>query len=94
MCLDFSNPFSYGLGIKPAPGGGSDLHYQHGFNEDHYQSPSSLFGQADLVMFPKTFSDSGDEVGVPRVYGPYLVSHFHRIGESVDWSLYRRDGLP
>ncbi len=91
MCLDFSNPFSYGLAAKPAPGGTNGLHYKNSFNDTAYESAAALFGHADLVMVPKTFSDYASQESVPRIYGPYLHSHFHQIGESKEWILYRRD---
>jgi hypothetical protein len=89
MSLDFSNPFSYGLGIKPAPGGTVGWQYKYTFNDKYHLSPEFMFGRADLVMLPKQFSDGSLSESVPRIYGPYLMSHFHQIGESKDWTLYR-----
>ncbi|MGH9656473.1 MAG: hypothetical protein ACRD6B_23780 [Bryobacteraceae bacterium] len=92
MCLGFSNPFSYGLGIPPAPGGTTVMQYRSTFDDTHRQSPQQLFGKADLVMLPKLSSspDSGDSIH--RLYVPYLKKHFRAIGKSRFWFLYRRDG--
>jgi hypothetical protein len=90
MSLDFTNPFSYGLGIPPAPGGSTNLQYDGSFNAKHNVSPEKLFGAADLVMLPKIFSDESLQHTVPTIYGPFLDSHFELVGESSDWKLYRR----
>ena len=89
MCLDFTNPFSYGLGIKPAAGGANGLQHRSSFNDTHHQTAEDLFGAADLVMVPKIFSDGSLDEPIPRLYGPYLKSHFRLIGESRQWRLYR-----
>jgi hypothetical protein len=94
MSLDFTNPFSYGLGMRPAPGGTTVLQYRTTFDDTHHQSPRELFGLADLVMMPKHFSDPTLPESIPRLYGPYLETHFHLIGESGIWRLYRRDDTP
>lgn len=93
MCLDFSDIYSYALGSKPAPGGAVGLKYKSSFNDRHYIPPAFLFGQADLVIVPKVFSDGSLQESVPRIYGPYLNAHFREIGASRDWVLYRRDTL-
>lgn len=90
MSLDFTNPFSYGLWIPPAPGGSTNLQYNGSFNAQHKVSPERLFGAADLVMVPKSFADQSLQNTVPSIYGPYLEAHFHLIAESWSWKLYRR----
>jgi hypothetical protein len=92
MSLDFTNPFSYGLGMKPAPGGTTVIQYKTTFDDRHRQSPQSLFGRADLVMTPNPgcFSDPTLDYSIPRLYGPYLESHFNLVAKSQYWSLYRR----
>jgi len=94
MSLDFSNPFSYALGMNPAPGGATTLHYRGNFTDDRHPAPQRLFGQANLVIVPVVPSDTGLIYSIPRVYGPYLAAHFHPIGESAGWRLYRRNPEP
>ena len=38
MSLDFSNPFSYALGIPPAQSGATTLHYRTNFSDAHHPS--------------------------------------------------------
>ena len=94
MSLDFSNPFSYALGMRPAPGGATTLHYRGNFSEARHPAPERLFGQASLVMAPVVPSDKGLIFSIPRIYGPYLSAHFHLIGESPGWRLYRHNPEP
>jgi hypothetical protein len=91
MSLDFSNPFSYALGMRPAPGGAITLHYRGNFTDAHHPAPERLFGGASLVMIPVVSSEKGLARSVPRIYGPYLEEHFHPIGESKGWRIYRHN---
>ena len=88
MSLEFSNPFSYGLGLKPARGGTTTLDYLTTFNDTHRPTPEWLIGSARLVMVPKIYSHPSLE-NILRLYGPYLNQHFHAIGESRQWRVYR-----
>lgn len=88
MCLEFTNPFSYGLGMKPARGGATTLDYQTTFSDAHRPTAEWLIGSANLVMVPKTYSYPAYE-NIRRIYGPYLNSHFHVMAESAQWRLYR-----
>ena len=91
MSLDFSNPFSYALGMRPASGGAITLHYRGNFSDSHHPTPERLFGTASLVMQPVAPTEKGLIRSVPRIYGPYLKEHFHPIGESAGWRIYRRN---
>ncbi len=92
MSLDFTNPFSYGLGMRPAYGGTPVFQFGTTFNDRFKPTPAFLIGSADLVVVPKHASDPTLDANVPRIYGPYLKSHFHEAGESRDWVLYRHNG--
>jgi hypothetical protein len=96
--LNFSNPFSFALGMKPAAGGTTWLQYHTNFDEEG-PSPERVFGEASVVMLPKVFSDGTLPDTVPRLYEPYLKSHYAVAAESLNWWLYRRkdeekSGLP
>ena len=91
MSLDFTNFFSYGLGLPPAKGGATFLHQNSDLNESHHPTPEWLLGNACLVMEPKAASEPALEVITDRIYGPYLHTHFHFIGESPQWRMYRKN---
>ncbi|HEX7361138.1 MAG TPA: hypothetical protein VF283_11675 [Bryobacteraceae bacterium] len=90
MSLDFTNPFSYGLAMPPAPGGATVLQYGSTFDNVHRLSAERLFGKADFVMLPKNFSDPTLKDTIGRIYGLYLESHFTKLGESRFWSIFRK----
>ena len=86
--LDFTNPFSFGLGMSPL-GRRHLAAVRHDF-DDAGPSPERVFGDASLVMLPKLFSDKTLADSVPRLYGPFLKQHYALEAESLNWSLYRR----
>ena len=94
MSLDFSNPFSYALSMKPARGGAIALQYETTFNDTYRPTPEWLFGHASLVMVPREFFEDNSRDSIPRLYGPYLNAHFHFVSESALWRLYRNNATP
>jgi hypothetical protein len=95
MSLDFSNPFSYALRIGPAWGGTPmGMQFRTNFDDNNHVEPERLFGHASLVMIPQpeTFSNSSLAGSIPRIYGAWLEKHFHLIGETVFWRVYRNNG--
>lgn len=90
FCLDFSNPFSYGLQRRPAPGGSLWLYYRENFDDVHQPSPERIIGHADLVMVPKQPWDADRFEGTWRNYGGFLTRHFALAAESSSWFMYRR----
>ena len=94
VSLDFSNPFSYAFRIPPAWGGTPmGMQFRTNFDDENHVSPERLFGHAGLVMIPQpqTFSDFSLAANIPRIYGPWLEQHFHLIGETVFWRVYRNN---
>ena len=89
FALDFNNPFSFGLGIKPPAGGVTWLQYHTNFDESG-PPPQRVFEGASLVMLPRQFSDYTLAGNAPRIYGPYLEEHYRLAAESADWRLYRQ----
>lgn len=87
--LNFTNPFSFGLKMKPSRGGTTWLQYGNNFDEAG-PSPERIFGDASLVMLPKLFSDKTLVGTLPRIYGPFLRAHYTLAAESLNWQLYRR----
>ncbi len=90
MSLDFTNPFSFALASRPAPGGANGLEYGPNIPTRFKQSAEFVTGSADLVMLPKKFSDAALAEPVPRIFAPYLRRYFSSVAESADWQLYRR----
>lgn len=92
VTLDFTDPFSFALAMKPATGGATWLQYRNNFDESG-PSAERLFGNVKLVMVPKRFTDPTLPDSIPRIYGPYLAQHFQLESESGAWRLYRRTAV-
>ncbi len=88
--MDFSNPFSYGLGMTPMQGGTNAQDFQTTFSRTARPAPERLFGSATLVMAPKAFSNRTLGSSEYDIYGPFLKEHFVLIDESPYWWLYQR----
>jgi hypothetical protein len=93
VSLDYSNTFSYALGVKPALGGATWLSYGNNFDEVH-PGAERLFGNSSLAIVPRIRDvdsvQASIQIAIRRVYGPFLVQHFQLVGESTHWQLYRR----
>lgn len=90
MSLDFSNAFSFGLGRPPQRGGATCLQAGVTFSAKHAPPPERLFGDAELVMLPKWFTDDSIPNLVRKLYGPTLRANYKPVGESEYWTLFRR----
>jgi hypothetical protein len=96
MTLDYANPFSFALGIKP----GSDriLFWDQHVTFDVKNAPPAedFLGRATVVMVPRLL-DRRIGFGFPTfdtlmaLYGGYLHQHFHEVESTETWTLYRRN---
>ena len=95
VSLDFTDFFPYALRIPPPSGGAFCLHYRSSFSDRSHPEPERLFGSATIVMVPMRFSQADSQLSIPRIYGPYLMAHYHLEATSTRWRLYRRNtGIP
>ncbi|MGO9940788.1 MAG: hypothetical protein ACLPH3_24250 [Terracidiphilus sp.] len=94
--LDFANPFSFALGIKPARDRVLfwDLHVT--FDDKNPPSASEFLGNSSVVMVPRLLDrrtgfgfDTFDTM--MALYGDYLHDHFHEVESTADWTMYRRN---
>jgi hypothetical protein len=90
MAMDFSNPFSFALGMSPARGGSTGFQFNTNFDDRHHASAEWLFGGATLIMDPITATNGSLWESMPRIFGPYIAANYHLIAESDQWRLYRR----
>ena len=92
MSLDFTNPFSFGLGIPPAPGGSTNLQFGGTFNAKHYVSPEKLFGDQRIHdVAGRALVKGACSSRCRTILRPVSSSsHFQLVGESSRWKLYRR----
>jgi hypothetical protein len=86
--LDFINPFSAGMGLKPPRGDSSWQHWERNFDAAHHLPPEQLFRDVSIVMEPKWPAEEYTARGLREVYGGYLDENFALAHESEYWKLY------
>ncbi|ARQ61980.1 UNVERIFIED_ORG: hypothetical protein GGE64_004956 [Rhizobium etli] len=84
--LDFANPFSAGLGIRPPAGDTAWLHWNRNINERSYIPPDVLFADVKIVMVPKTGINS---LPLQELYGPFLAANFDVVRKTSEWTIYQ-----
>jgi hypothetical protein len=89
VVLEFSNPFSFALGLTPPKGDTFVWHYGRDYDESHFLAPQRVFRDATHVMIPKAPRTLETET-LSRIYAPILAAEFRRVGESGLWALYAR----
>jgi hypothetical protein len=88
--LHSSDPFSYGLTIRPSRGGAMFLQDRTTFSAASRPSPEWLVGQANLVLVPKGIYQGTVDPGL-KPYLPYIKAHYNEVAEGKLWELFRRN---
>ena len=90
--LDFTNPFSVGLGL-PLPRGGNSLNgFGHTFNESSHLPAESMLGDVHVVMDPKWHIDPRTSATYHALYRSYIAANFQIVRETEFWTIYARRG--
>lgn len=88
--LDFANPFSAGLGLRPPEGDWAWLHWGRNIDAEHHLPPERLLGDVQILMEPKIGINSRP---LRNLYGAYIDLHFDLLCETQEWRAYlRRSG--
>jgi hypothetical protein len=91
LTFDVYNPFPFALKRTPPRGGMVGAVYNYTFCDRYHPAPDVMFGEADVVMFPKfPASDPYYFNGLLATYALDLEKRFVRQAESAAWILYRR----
>ena len=91
LTFDVYNPFPFALKRTPPRGGMVGAVYNYTFCDRYHPAPDVMFGDADVVMFPKSStSDPYYFDGLVATYALDLEKRFVRQAESSGWILYRR----
>ena len=87
LVLDFANPFSAGLGLKPPAGDNSWLHWGRNVDRDEHLAPESMLADVQVVLEPAI----GINVApLAALYGPYIRDHFLLARQTDKWKVYVR----
>ncbi|CAD7054339.1 hypothetical protein REJC140_02140 [Pseudorhizobium endolithicum] len=87
VVLDFVNPFSAGLGLRPPNGDSAWMHWGRNINGEWHLAPETLFADAEIVMVPKVGINS---IPLQQIYGPFISGKFILLKESDTWIVYRK----
>jgi hypothetical protein len=90
MTLDFVNPFSFLLAMKPAIGDHTCVHYGRTMNDGITPSPEEYLGQADYVMVPLKPKTPPTADFLWRTYRPYIEKEFDKSVATEYWVLWKR----
>jgi hypothetical protein len=85
--LDFVNPFSAGLGLRPPRGDNAWLHWNRNVSRDHHLQPEQLYRDVKIIMEPKIGINS---VQLRGIYGPFIDRHFTPVRETDEWTIHIR----
>ena len=85
--LDFANPFSPGLGLKPPRGDNAWLHWGRNVDATHFLPPEQLFAGVQVLMDPKWGINSAP---LRELYGDYVRTAFEPLRESDFWVVRQR----
>ena len=88
---DTYNALAYAVAARPARGGMAFAWYKYHFSDRRHPAPETYFGDAGIVMYPKTpdVPQAGFN-GLLKYYGAELERQFIPVAESARWKLYRR----
>jgi hypothetical protein len=87
--LDFSNPFSAGMGLAPPCGDSAWLHWDRNVSAAHFLPSEQLFRGVRILMVPKWGINN---IPLIALYGGDIRSSFTAVRETEFWTVYSRDG--
>ncbi len=87
VVLDFVNPFSAGLGLRPPAGDSSWLHWGRNIDANTHPAPEVMFADAKFVMIPKVGINS---LPLQQLYGPFISRTFQLVQETDAWIVYEK----
>lgn len=90
MTFDFANPFSFILGLKPAIGDTTCVHYGRTMNDGITPSPEEYLGQVDYVMVPLKPRTPATADFLWKTYKPYIEKKFDKAVANDYWTLWKR----
>jgi hypothetical protein len=88
-CLNFENPFSFGLQRAPPVGDVSSWHFGYGFDDRRHWPAEQIFRGVTVLMIPRE-PDFEAVTPLLAIYGGYLAEHYEVVASSPRWQLARR----
>jgi hypothetical protein len=88
--MDFVNPFSAGLRLRPPKGDAAWFHISRTFDREHFIPPAVLLNDVEIVMEPKHPVERWTYYALKDRYLPYVHAKFELVEENVNWWVWRR----
>jgi hypothetical protein len=88
VVLDFVNPFTAGLGLKPPQGDSTWHHWGRTINEESFLPAEELFRDVRLVMEPKWAVEESTATGMRQIYADHLSDRYEVAVETADWRIH------
>jgi hypothetical protein len=88
LVLDFVGPFTAGMGLQSPQGDSTWHHWGRTVDADHHLLPNAFFGDARIVMEPKSPIEPWTTRGLREVYGAALVERYVLAAETEFWRIY------
>jgi hypothetical protein len=88
--LDFVNPFSAGLALRPPVGDSAWYHWGRTLGPDYHPPAEEMFADVDLILDPKWPIEIWTANGMRDIFAHYIARHFDKVRETTNWRIYRR----
>ena len=88
--LDYVNPYSFLLGLRPPSGDYSFIDKNRNITADVYMPARKVYKSSHYLMMPKFPINYPTNNLLKDIYGQYIDSEYMHAGESDYWDLYSR----
>jgi hypothetical protein len=88
--LDFVNPFSAGLALRPPVGDSAWYHWGRTLGPENHPPAEEMFADVDLILDPKWPIEIWTASGMRDVFAHYIARHYDKVRETTNWRIYRR----
>jgi len=91
IVLDYTNPFTFIMSMKPPRGDYNVFHARRNISRENHLPAEQLFNSVDYVLSPKVPVYGPTKKLLEELYGRYLHDHYRLRAESRCWVLYTRE---
>ena len=88
--LDYVNPYSFLLDLKPPTGDYSFIDKYRNITKTIHIPAKTIYQSSDYIMVPKFPINHPTNKLLEELYGPYIESNYMRAKESDYWYVYSR----
>lgn len=90
IVLDYTNPFTFIMSMKPPQGDYNFFHAKRNISTENHPPAEQLFNSVDYVLSPKVPAHEPTTKLLEELFSDYLHDHYQLQAESRYWMLYTR----